>query len=64
MLALSAKIRSPLPSIVMPCGSLIIAEVAAAPSPEYPAVPVPAIVVTMPVEASTSRIRALPASAM
>ena len=45
-------------------GSLSIAAVAAPPSPAYPRVPLPATVWIRPVEATTSRIRLLPESAM
>ena len=39
------------------CGALISAEVAAPPSPVEPAVPVPAIVLALPVTASSLRMR-------
>ncbi len=47
----------------MPLGRLSWAEVAAPPSPEYPATPVPAMVVMVPPEV-TLRIRLLFESAM
>ena len=55
--------RSPLTeSIAIPVGEFIIARVAAAPSPLYPAVPVPAIVEMIPVLFVTTRTTLLPGS--
>src|SRR5579883_321353 len=62
-LDVSAMYRLPLPSSAMPCGVNRSALVAAAPSPAYPAKPVPATVVIVP-SAATLRIRLLLVSAM
>ena len=56
-LPLSARNRLPRRSTAIPDTSLIFAAVAAPPSPEKPAVPVPATVVMTPVKASTRRTR-------
>jgi hypothetical protein len=60
LLEASAMKTFPSGSTATPVGLLIRAETAAAPSPEYPATPVPATVVMAPVPASTRRTRALP----
>ena len=50
------------PSTETAIGKFSLAPVATPPSPENPAVPVPAMVLIMPVEASTFRILLLPVS--
>jgi hypothetical protein len=53
----------PVESKTMPTGPLIVAAVAAPPSPVYPPVPVPTTVLMSP-EVETFRMRLLPASAI
>ncbi len=63
-LLLSAKYMLPVESSLIPHGPFNVADVAAPLSPEKPAVPVPAIVVMMPVDTVTTRMRLLPMSEM